>query len=226
MLKYAYHLGARLALRKLGTEAGPIAYAPSADRSTISDKNMQLTWLDADREPATTGEESGIGMPSAPPKTAGMADGGYSQFSDGEYGSGSVDANKDKVDAEQRKSNSVDRAFTVNQNIDSSTGPEPATTFPHGSKYASALKAAALGSAMGMGGSLRSAGLGSSKSMMGTGGLGNTGIAAPKPMVARDPRVDKPPGMNLQQGVQTASAISDMGTSIGSRFRRMDGNPM
>ena len=228
-LKTAYHCGVEPALVKLGTAAGPIAYAPrdTQENHTLSDKNMQLAWLGADREPAVTGEESGIGMPSpgkeASWKRAGLGDGGYAAFSNGEYGSGSVDANRVLPDREQRLSNNIDRAFVTNEKIDSSTGPEPATTQPQGSKYASMLKQA-IGSAMGIGGGLRNAGMGSAKSMMGAGGT--PGLQAPKPPRAVDPRADKPPGMNLQNAIQTTSGVSDMGASMSSRFRRLDGNPM
>jgi len=233
-LKIAYVSGLNAARTKVGAVAGPIAYAPrdQQENHTLSDKNMQLAWLDADRKPSVTGEESGIGMPSpgkeASHKLGGMSDGGYSAFSNGEYGSGSQDADRLRADSDYRKSDAARRAFVTNENIDQSFGPEPATTQPHGSRYAEfriRLEKQAAGISMGggVGGGLRGAGVGGPRSMM-----GSSTLSAPKPpaMKALDPRADKPIGMNLQHAVQTTSGVADMGTSIGSRFRRMDGNPM
>ncbi len=187
-LKIAYASGIEAATVKVGTMAGPIAYAPDP----------------------------------------------------GVMGVGGIDANRLLADRDLRNADAITRAFDTNENVDMSNGPESAMTQPHGSRYAAwrrDLQKLAVGPSLGLGGGvggggmggLRSAGLGGAKSMMG-GGMGAPkppqAPAMPKPMQARDPRADKPPGMNLQHAVQTTSGISDMGTSIGSRFRRLDGSPM
>jgi len=227
-LKIAYTIGQLNARAKVGTAAGPIAYAPrnTEENHTLSDKNMQLAWLGADREPATTGEESGIGMPSpgkeASYKRAGMSDGGYAAFSNGEYGAGGQDADRLRVDSDYRKSDAVRRGFATNENIDQSFGPEPATTQPHGSRYA-AFRVDLEKLSAALGGGLRNAGMsGGARSMM-----GNT-LSAPKPppMQALDPRANKPPGMNLQHEVATTSSNADSSMSIGSPGRRFTGTPM
>jgi hypothetical protein len=231
-LQSAYLLGASTLRAKLGAVAGPIAYAPrnAPDNHTLSDTNMQMAWVEADRRPAPS-------VDTADAKLAGLDAGGYASFSNGLYGVGSADANQGLVDKDLRQTDTINRAFATNAAVDQSFGPEPAITQPHGSRYASfrehLQKTAAgmgLGGGVGLGGGsglggIRNAGLGGAKSMMGP-GMGATTLNAPKPMQARDPRADKPPGMNLQHAVQTTSGISDMGTSIGSRMRRMDGNPM
>lgn len=134
MSSYYTH-GRKVALLKLGMEAGPAPYAPTDVRdSTFADNKKQLLWKNMDDEPFMTGEESGIGMPS-PSKEASENDGGYGDPS-GPYGAGAYDANADKVDRDQRNSDSVARGFETNRLLDQSYGPEAATTQPHGSKLA------------------------------------------------------------------------------------------
>ena len=140
----AYALGVRAALSKLGTEAGPIAYSPrfTRDRDDLDEDNLQYIWAETDREPFVTGDESAIGMPSpgGAVKNAGLNDGGFSEFSSGVYGSGGVDADRKRVDKDQRISSAIQNAYDANENYDQSYGPESAATQPHGSKYATALE--------------------------------------------------------------------------------------
>jgi len=134
MSSYYTH-GCHVALTKLGMEAGPAPYAPTDVRdSTFADNKKQLLWKNMDDEAFMTGEESGIGMPS-PSKEASENDGGYGDPS-GPYGAGSYDANADKVDRDQRNSDSVARGFETNRLLDQSYGPEASTTQPHGMKFA------------------------------------------------------------------------------------------
>ena len=140
LLQHAYYLGQAAALQKLGTEAGPIAYADrdGAEHDPVAQNNLQQILLEMSREPAVTGEESGVGMPS-PSKVGSLNDGGYATSGSGVYSNGGYDADIDKVDRDQRKRNNIDRAFATNEAIDTSYGPEPAATQPHGSKYANSL---------------------------------------------------------------------------------------
>lgn len=134
MSSYYTH-GCRVALIKLGMEAGPAPYASTDVRdSTFADNKKQLLWKNMDDEAFMTGEESGIGMPS-PSKEASENDGGYGDPS-GPYGAGAYDANTDKVDRDQRNSDSVARGFETNRLLDQSYGPEAAITQPHGPKLA------------------------------------------------------------------------------------------
>jgi hypothetical protein len=138
LLKHAYYAGHVAALSKLGTEAGPIAYSPrdGADHNPVSENNLQQILLEMNREPAVTGDESGIGMPS-PSKTGSLNDGGYAASGTGIYSTGGTDL--DRSDRDYRKRNNIERAFATNEAIDTSYGPEPAMTQPHGSKYANSL---------------------------------------------------------------------------------------
>jgi hypothetical protein len=158
------------------------------------------------------------------PKMASQSDAGYARFSDGIYGVGAADANRLMVDRDLRNQLSIQRAFDTNNNLDASFGPEPAMTQPHGSE-----KAAAAAATFGVGGGLRSGGMtgmSSAKSLMGTGGMPQLNAPKPNMNMHLDPRVDKPPGMNLQHGIQTASGAYDMSSSAGSPVRRFQGNPL
>jgi len=108
-MTHAYKLGRYAALIKLGTEAGPIAYAPrdGHEHEPVAENNLQQILLEMSREPAVTGEESGIGMPS-PSKVGSLNDGGYSQGT-GVYGVGGYDADINKVDRDDRKRNNIER---------------------------------------------------------------------------------------------------------------------
>lgn len=63
----AYLSGSNYALIKLGTVAGPIAHAQreSANEFDFAQNKSEDLWKEMDEEPAMTGEESGVGMPSA-----------------------------------------------------------------------------------------------------------------------------------------------------------------
>lgn len=138
-----YAHGRQHALVKLGMDAGPAPYAATETRdSSFSDNKKQLLWKSMDDEPFMTGEESGVGMPS-PSKEASENDGGYGEPS-GPYGAGAYDANADKVDRDQRNSDSVARGFETNRLLDQSYAPEVAMTQPHGSKMAGLMATTGL----------------------------------------------------------------------------------
>jgi hypothetical protein len=211
-LRYAYYLGQKQAQHKLGTAAGPIAYAPrtTRERDELSEDKMVQLWAENDREPFVTGDESGIGMPSSGAKNAGLNDGGMSEFSNGIYGSGSGDANLLKVDKDLRRQVDIQNAFDSNEAYDQSYGPESAATQPHGSKYASledilaALRKTAGSVGLGnIGGALKptasSTGLG--KSLNPTANVAN-------------PQVN---------GVANTSVNTNIGASYGSPLARFQG---
>lgn len=135
-LKLAYSSGCQTATTKLGTVAGPIAHAARVSRNEFDfsqDKADDL-WREIDSEPAVTGEESGLGMPSA---------GGANKTAADDYASssaetfGSFDHNAPKPHRDHILSSAMQQAFKANDEYDKSYGMgEPALTQPHGSKYA------------------------------------------------------------------------------------------
>ena len=203
---------------KLGT-VEPIEHKSRSQREPFdfaADKKDEL-WREMDRETATTGEESGIGMPSAGgvDKNAGLSDGGYGD-TEGPYAQGSFDANQHLVDRDKRLRSAIEEAFLSNENYDKSYGPESATTQP---KLAN--------TAFGIGGGLRPASLAPRNTAPRT--------TLPKPPQApqvpkmtnvTDPRSDKPKGMNLQHSVQTNAYSSNGMESMSSPSMRFQGSPV
>jgi len=210
-------MGCLAARLKLGTAAGAIEYAPGppGETPTNNDNMVQEQQLHAKREPAPA---------FMVPKMASQSDAGYAQYGDGLYGVGAADANRLLVDRDLRNRLSIQRAFDTNNNLDASFGPEPAMTQPHGSE-----KAAAAAATFGVGGGMRSGGMSgmtSANSLMGNDGMPQLNAPKMGRGMHLDPRADKPPGMNLQHGIQTASGAYDMSSSAGSPVRRFQGNPL
>jgi len=222
-LQLAYLSGALAARQKLATVAGPIAHGGGAGDARANEK--QELWAEFDREPFQTGEESGIGMPSAGGinKTADSGDGVSSHdagYCEGGYDHDAADPNRFK-----RMSSAMSEAFNANEDYDQSYAPETPVTQPHGSKYAAG--------GMGLGGI--SSGLpSSSTSMMGVAGAPKPPQAPQMPQAPKlpgmgknpsitDPRGDKPPGMNLQHSLQTSMSTADSAAGFGSPQRRAMG---
>jgi len=214
---HAYALGTRSALNKLGTEAGPIAYAPrfTRDRDELDEDKLVGIWAENDREPFVTGDESAVGMPSpgSAVKNAGMNDAGFAQFSDGVYGNGGADADRTRVDRNLRLSSAIQNAYDANNNYDQSYGEEPPATQPHGSKYAASLqhildslwgKTAANGSAFGVGSGLKP-----------TTGSNSLNPTANKPMT--------PAVINPQQNLAATSFNTNIGIAQGTPATRQMG---
>lgn len=227
-LTLAYKEGALAARQKLATMAGPIAYASrqSKEPTDYSANKRQDLWAEFDQEPFQTGEESGLGMPSASgvAKTADSGDGGYGVPGGGYY-TGSMDGDSADPNRFKRMSSAMSEAFKANDDYDQSYSEESAMTQPHGSKYAAG--------GMGLGG-ITSGMPSSSTSMMGISSAPKPPQApkmpqAPKPPGlgqrpnVTDPRGDKPPGMNLQHTLQTSVAAADSQAGFGSPQRRMMG---
>jgi hypothetical protein len=260
----------------MATAAGPLAYAPrhSREPGDFTANKRQELWAEFDREPSHTGEESGVGMPSAggvsktggltttlmpyltgarslspkkkkkknlaappvaPVKVADSGDGTYGH--DAGYSSGGYDHDQADPNRFKRMSSAMRGAFNANESHDQSYGAEPATTQPHGSKYAqfrqlsSALRTKFA--APGLGG-ITSGMPSSSTSMMGVSGAPKAPSApkmpqAPsmpnplKPAAGVDPRSDKPAGMNLQHSLSTSMSSADSQAGFGSPQRRQMG---
>jgi hypothetical protein len=135
-ITYSYEQGCDLALRKLGTVAGPIAYAERENRNEFdfSQDKAEDLWREMDQEPSVTGEESGLGMPSAGGIGKSAAD-DYAASSGDVYGS--FDHNASKPQKDHIISSAKSQAFKANEDYDQSYGMgEPAMTQPQGSKYA------------------------------------------------------------------------------------------
>jgi hypothetical protein len=133
-----YEFGRLRALVKIGmvSDVGPIAYASSRSRDSdlgVENKKQDF-WKSIDDEPSITGNESGIGMPSAP-KTGSEL--GYGS-SVGTYDIGGSDANQHLSDRDKRLSDAMQNAFTANTQYDQSYAPEAASTQPYGPKLAAA----------------------------------------------------------------------------------------
>jgi len=133
-----YEYGRLRALMKIGmtSDVGPISYAPSQFRNSdlgVENKKQDF-WKSIDDEPSVTGNESGIGMPSAP-KTGSEL--GYGS-SVGTYDIGGSDANQHLPDRNKRLSDAMQNAFTANEQYDQSYAPEAASTQPYGPKLAAA----------------------------------------------------------------------------------------
>lgn len=138
VMSHYYEYGQRIALVKLGMEAGIAPYAPTDVRdSSYADNKKQLLWKNVDDTAFVTGDESGAGMPS-PSKEASENDSGYGD-ANSVYAIGSYDANKDMPDHAQRTRDNVSRGFEKNELLDESYGPEAAITQPHGPKLAVAF---------------------------------------------------------------------------------------
>jgi len=146
-----YYLHGQIhALQKLGMvdTVGPVAYKPAQTRGVdLGNANTkQEFWKNFDSEPFVTGEESSLGMPSAP-KTGSLRklgtenDYGYGQ-SPGLTPIGGYDADQERVDRNKRLSDAMQNAFAANEAYDQSYAPESASTQPHGPKMAAAFAAA------------------------------------------------------------------------------------
>lgn len=247
-LRLAYLKGAMTARQKLATAAGPIAYAPRSSQSHLDNRADERDdlWAEFDQEDKMTGEESALGMPSAGgiAKTADSGDTGYGYQGHGSYAQGGFDANQPRPDRYKRMSSAMQEAFEANENYDKSYADEPAITQPHGSKYAGAIAAlsAALKSdkkkkkppnkplelkgtklAISLGGGSLGSSLGTGLPSSSTQMMSPTQAPKPKPINATDPRADKPPGMNLQHGVQTSVSAADSEANFASPMRRQQG---
>lgn len=227
-LELAYLSGALAIRQKLATVAGPIAYAKrsSSEHGDYEANRRQDFWNEFDQEPKQTGEESGLGMPSAGgiDKTADSGD--STSGHEGVYAQGGFDADAADPNRFKRMSSAMREAFEANKDYDQSYADEPAITQPHGSKYAAG--------GMGLGG-ITSGLPSSSTSMMGIGQAPKPpqapqmpqapklpGIGKPPSIV--DPRGDKPPGMNLQHTLQTNVSAADSQAGFGSPQRRLMGS--
>ena len=205
----AYTYGCELALIKLGTEAGPIAHALRSERAEFDfsqDKSEGL-WREMDEEPAVTGEESALGMPSAGGANKSAADDyAASTTLDGDFGAS--DHNAFKPQKDQIISSAIDGAFRSNEEHDKSYGMgEPPTTQPHGSKYA--LSNPLSG--------------GSSKVSF---GAMPKGPGMPKmPTLPKIPQV-KAPGVNIMSELKTNSNALLSSNSIMSGGTRAMGSPL
>jgi len=135
-LKLAYSCGCQAVTNKLGTVAGPIGHATRESRNEFdfSQDKAEDLWREMDQEPAVTGEESGLGMPSAGGIGKNAAD-DYASSSPDTFGS--FDHNAPKPQRDHILSSAIDGAFKANEDYDQSYGMgEPALTQPHGSKHA------------------------------------------------------------------------------------------
>lgn len=143
-----YEYGCLRALIKIGMAAdvGAIPYAstPTKNSDLGSENNRQALWKSVDEEPVVTGNESGLGMPSAPKTGAEL---GYSNNHTGTYAIGGSDASQDLPDRNKRLSDAIQNAFRSNEQYDQSYAPEAAFTQPHGPKMAAMARAIAAPSA-------------------------------------------------------------------------------
>lgn len=197
--KLAYLAGRKAARIKLGTEPGTISYAPRRGPTDFATERRDRAWRENDSRVFQTGEESSLGALN---KT-----GTYAQHS-GPIGQGSVDATPPERRGQCLR-NAIDNAFNANEQIDQSFGPESAATQPHGSK------AAAAGTTFGVGASLTQG--------QGMGAPTPSPFKSPKPPKVRDPRADKPPGMNLQHGISTNVNAADTMSNMAHAQKRLLG---
>lgn len=205
--KNYYRLGKYAALRKLSTAPGTITYAarPEDEKNTLAENNAQLIWLQNNRSTV-----------DATTKQADLNSGGFSQFSNGLYGSGGLDGNRPKPDRNLRRSIDIQNAFDANEAYDQSYGPESAMTQPHGSKAASLKdildyrrKTAASSSTFGVGSALKPTTV-----APGTKSLNPT---------ANKPKSVEP--INRQAGLANNAFGADIANSQGSAMRRYPGSP-
>lgn len=141
---------------------------------------------------------------------------------DGTQQVGASDLHRTDPQRGTRVQDNVSRAFRVNDNVDgppntSSNIGEPSMVVI--ASYRSAGRTAAL----------------EQYGMKIAAGVGGGTMTSPpkttkpttfKPVDALDPRTDKPPGQNLQQGVQTMSYGADVADSYTSFGRRLQGSPV
>jgi len=223
-------LGCRDALEKLG--AGAIEYAPTHPSETRSEDPMSmqkrdLLWKEFDDTPFQTGEESGLGQPSAPAK-CGSDDYGLSRL---EMGQGGQDANQGLPQHGLISASAIQGAFDANRKYDEGYAPEPPTTNPHGGEKTADNPFAG------------SAGLGMSNMIppslkppnpmrgAGTGPKTLSGVKMPTPFKA--PQVQDatvglgmPPGNAAQQGLKQQAQPAGALASMAAPNTRMMGNPL
>lgn len=180
-------------MKKLGMEAGAVPYVSTKNRDTDFAANMkQDIWKNFDDRAFSTGEESGIGMPS-PAKVASENDGGYGDPTGG-YSVGGFDANQNLVDRDKRINDALTAAFETNRLLDQSYGPEAAITQPHGPKMAGLINPMKIKSPM--------------SNSIGMMGKRTSGVTA-KPMGISNP-LAKPMGMSIPK----PGSMPSTGTNI------------
>lgn len=207
-----YALGKLDALLKLGmaSGAGPIAYKSKREDTVDSfdyaaDKPEEL-WSEFDRSDLSTGEESGIGMPSA-----GGINKNANEYS-GTRTQGAFDANKEKPHKDHIISSAMQESFKSLDEYDKGYAEESAITQPHGSKYADNAFAGS--------------------SFM---GANDMVPKPPKPPGTESqgaiksntkPQDDEDAGMNLVKQVQQQSRDNDTNNSFASPQKRLTGSPL
>jgi hypothetical protein len=213
----AYILGRTMALLKLGTVAGPISYATrEAEESprNFSSQNMHNLWREMDGEPAATGEESSMGLPN---KSA-SDDYGTTRA---EGTGGAFDHNAPKPQRDQILSSAIEEAFRANEEQDRSYGMgEPATTQPHGSKFAMPNPLAGGRSPVNFAASIPKTT--SQPSALMPDPLKPLGMQATKPPGIKPPQT---PGYNIKSEVQSNANTMHAGNSMMSRENRAAGSP-
>jgi hypothetical protein len=212
VLQLAYMSGALAARQKLATAAGPIAPAVR-EHDAYSKDSRQSLWDEFDQEPYQTGEESGLGMPSAGGinKSAGMVamlaqqatrkkkkpkipklnlikklanSGDDTSAHEDNYAQGGFDGDAADPNRFKRMSSAIRGAFNANDAYDQSYAAEPAITQPHGSKYAAGAGTGLSGISSGL--------PSSSTSMMGMSGAPKPPQAPQMPQAPKMPNPMKP----------------------------------
>lgn len=132
MSAHDYRYGQFVCLVKLGM-VGAIDYKQTENRTPGlgAARNSESVWRNFDTRSATTGDESSSTIP-AEIKTGTENDLGYGS-AEGAFGIGGYDADKDRIDVDQRIQDAIRQAFESNRLYDMSYGAEPAMTQPHGS---------------------------------------------------------------------------------------------